>query len=111
MLRMHALPALSAAKGAAVVAGVCSALGAILTPAAAQQEHHGVPVGSAQVVVMGTASCAEGTPLSGAIVQLFHGNGPGRHLMASSVADTIGRFVVRTGAGTYTLEISAPRHA
>src|SRR5688500_15951888 len=107
MLRMHALPALSAAKGAAAIAAVCSALGAILTPAAAQQEHHGVPVSSAQVVVMGTASCAEGTPLSGAIVLLFHG----RHLMASSVADSTGRFVVRTGAGTYTLEISDPRHA
>src|SRR5688572_187938 len=111
MLRMHALPALSAAKGAAAIAAVCSALGAILTPAVAQQEHHGVPVSSAQVVLMGTTSCAGGTPLSGAIVQLFHGDGPGRHLMASSVADATGRFVVRTGAGTYMLEISYPGRA
>ena len=103
MMRMHAR--------AAAIAAVCTAMGAALTPAAAQQEHHGVPASSAQVVLTGTTSCAEGTPLSGAVVQLFHGNGPGRHLMATSVADATGRFAVRTGAGTYTLEISYPRHA
>ncbi|HEX6367526.1 MAG TPA: TonB-dependent receptor [Longimicrobium sp.] len=80
----------------------------MFTPAAAQQEHHGVPAGGAQVVLTGSASCAEGTPLSGAVVQLFHGDGPGRHLMAASVADAAGRFAVRTGAGTYTLEIGYP---
>jgi hypothetical protein len=51
MLRMHAR--------AAAIAAVCGALGAVLTPAAAQQEHHGVPAGGAQVVLTGTASCAE----------------------------------------------------
>lgn len=99
MLRMHAR--------AALIAGLCGALAAVLTPAAAQQEHHGVPAGGAQVVLTGTAWC-EGTPLSGAIVQLFHGDGPGRHLMAASVADASGRFAVRAGAGTYTLQISYP---
>src|SRR5687767_5490515 len=103
MSRMHAR--------AATIAAVCGALGAILTPAAAQQDHHGVPASGAQVVLMGTASCAEGRPSAGAVVQLFHGNGPGRHLMATSVADATGRFVVRTGAGTYTLEISYAGHA
>ena len=58
---------------------------------------------------MGTACCA-GTPLSGAIVQLFRGNGEGRHVVATSIADAAGRFAVRTGAGTYTLEISYPGH-
>jgi hypothetical protein len=48
--------------------------------------------------------------LGGAVVQLFHGSGPGRHLMATSVTDATGRFVVRTGGGTYTLEISHPGH-
>ncbi|HYR08920.1 MAG TPA: TonB-dependent receptor, partial [Longimicrobium sp.] len=99
-LRMHAR--------AAAIAAVCGALGSIPTPAAAQQEHHGAPAGSAQVVLTGRASCAEGTPSSSAVVQLFHGNGPGRHLMATSVADATGRFAVRTGAGTYTLEIRYP---
>lgn len=103
MLRMHGR--------AAVIAAVCGALAAMSTPAAAQQEHHGVPASGAQVVLMGTASCAEGTPSSGAIVQLFHGNGPGRHLVATSVADATGRFAVLTGAGTYTLEIGYPGHA
>ena len=103
MVRMHAR--------AAAVAAVCGALGAMPTPAAAQHEHHGVPAGSAQVVLTGTVSCAEGTPSSGAVVQLFHGSGPGRHLMAASVADATGRFAVRTGAGTYTLEIGYPGHA
>jgi hypothetical protein len=101
MVRMHAR--------AAAIAAVCGALGAVRTPAAAQQEHHGVPAGGAQVVLTGTAWCA-GTPSSGAIVQLFHGDGPGRHLVAASVADATGRFAVRTGAGTYTLEISYPGH-
>ena len=102
MLRMHAR--------AAPIAALCSALAVAVTPAAAQHEHHGVPTGSAQVALMGTASCALGTPLSGAVVQLFHGNGPGRHLMATSAADSAGRFAVPTGAGTYTLEISYPRN-
>ena len=57
---------------------------------------------------MGTASCAQGTPSGGALVQLFHGNGPGRHLIAASVTDAAGRFAVRTGAGTFTLEIGYP---
>jgi len=99
MSRMHAR--------AAAIAAVCTALGAMPTPAAAQQEHHGVPASGAQAVLTGTAFCA-GTPLGGAIVQLFHGNGPGRHLAATSVADAAGRFAVRTGAGTYTLEIGYP---
>ncbi|HEX5871273.1 MAG TPA: TonB-dependent receptor, partial [Longimicrobium sp.] len=90
---------------AAAIAAVCGALG--VTPAAAQ-EHHGVPAGGAQVVLTGTASCAEGTPLGPAVAQLFHG--PGRHLVAASVADAAGRFAVRTGAGTYTLEIGYPGH-
>jgi ferric enterobactin receptor len=100
MLRMHGR--------AAVIAAVCGALGAMRTPAAAQHEQHGVAA-SAQVELTGTAWCA-GTPLSGAIVQLFHGDGPGRHLTAASVADATGRFAVRAAAGTYTLEISYPGH-
>jgi outer membrane receptor protein involved in Fe transport len=99
MPRMHAR--------AAAIAAVCGALGAISTPAAAQQAHHGVPASGAQVVLTGTAWCA-GTPSGGAIVRLFHGDGPGRHLMAASVADAAGRFSVRTGPGTYTLEIGYP---
>ncbi len=102
MLRKHAR--------VAAIAAACSALCAMSTPAAAQQEHHGVTAGTAQVVVMGTAYCAEGTPLSGAIVQLFHGPAAGRHLVATSVTDATGRFAVRTGGGTYTLEISYPGH-
>jgi ferric enterobactin receptor len=98
------------AARAAVIVAACSAMCVTVSPAAAWQEHHGVPAGSAQAVLTGTAWCAEGTPLSGAIVQLFHGNGPGRHLMAASIADATGRFAVRTGAGTYTLEISYPGH-
>ena len=104
MLRTHALHA-------AAIAAAWSALAAMPTPAAAQHEHHGVPAGSAQVVLTGTAHRAEGTPLSGAIVQLFHGSGPGRHPMATSVTDAAGRFVVRAGGGAYTLEISHPGHA
>ncbi len=103
MVRMHGR--------AAAIAAVCAALAAVRTPAAAQQDHHGVPATAAQVVLAGTASCVEGTPSSGAIVQLFHGDGPGRHLVAASVADASGRFAVRTGAGTYTLEIRSPGHA
>jgi outer membrane receptor protein involved in Fe transport len=99
MLRMHAR--------AAAIAAVCSALGSGSAPAAAQQEHHGVPASGARVMLTGTAWCAD-TPSPGAIVQLFHGDGPGRHLMATSVADAAGRFAVRTGAGTYTLEIRYP---
>src|SRR5687767_2117675 len=93
---------------AAAIAAVWSALVGIPTPAAAQHEHHGVPAGSAQVVLTGTASCAEGGPPSGVVVRLFHVSGSDRHLMATSVADTTGRFAVRTGAGTYTLEIGRP---
>jgi outer membrane receptor protein involved in Fe transport len=99
MLRMHAR--------AAAIAAVCGALGSGSAPAAAQQEHHGVPASGARVMLTGTAWCAD-TPSPGAIVQLFHGDGPGRHLMATSVADAAGRFAVRTGAGTYTLEIRYP---
>jgi outer membrane receptor protein involved in Fe transport len=97
------------ARGAAVAAA-WSALVAMPTRAAAQHERHGVPAGSARVVLTGTAYRADGTPLSGAVVQLVHGSGPGRHLMATSVTDAAGRFVVRTGGGTYTLEISHPGH-
>jgi protocatechuate 3,4-dioxygenase beta subunit len=79
--------------------------------AAAQHEGHGVPAGSsAPVVLTGTAHGADGTPLRGAVVRLFHGAGPGRHLMATSVTDATGRFVVRTDGGTYTLEIGHPGH-
>ncbi len=75
----------------AAVIAVCGAPCAVLTPAAAQHEHHGVPASSAQVVLMGTASCADGTPsMSGAVVQLFHGNGPGRHVMVMSVVVATG---------------------
>lgn len=74
MVRMHAR--------AAAIAAVWSALVALPAPAAAQHEGHGVPAGGAQVVLTGTASCAEGTPSSGAVVRLFHGSGPGRHLVA-----------------------------
>jgi outer membrane receptor protein involved in Fe transport len=95
---------------AAAIAIVCSALVAT-TPAAAQHEGHGLPAGSAQVMLTGTASCAEGTPVSGAVVQLFHGDGPGRQLMSASVADTAGHFAVRAGGGTHTLEIGYPGHA
>ncbi len=95
---------------AAAIAAVCTALCAIGGPAAAQQEHHAAPAGSAPVVMTGAARRADGTPLGGAIVQLFHGAGPDRHLMATSVTDATGRFVVRTGGGTYTLEISHPGH-
>lgn len=94
--------------GAAAIAAVWSALVGVPTPAVAQHEQHGVPAGGAQLVLTGTASCTEGTPSSGAIVQLFHGSGPGRHLVAASVADATGRFAVRAGAGTYTLEVSYP---
>jgi outer membrane receptor protein involved in Fe transport len=91
---------------AAAIAAVCGALAA---PTAAVAQHdHGVPAGGAQVVLAGTASCAEGVPSSGAVVQLFHGNG--RHLVATSAADAAGRFAVRAGAGTYTLEIGYPGH-
>ena len=81
---------------AAAIAAVCSALAAMVTPAAAQHEHHDVPAGSAQVVLTGTAYGAEGTSLSGAIVRLFHVAGPGHHLIATSVTDATGRFAVRT---------------
>ena len=101
MLRTHAR--------AAAIAAVWSALAAMPRPAAAQHEHHVVPAGSAQVVLTGTASCAEGTPSSGAVVQLFHGDGPGRHLMATSAGDATGRFAVRTGdRGRVTLRLNDP---
>jgi hypothetical protein len=97
------------ARAAAIAAAVCAALCAMPGRAAAQHEHHGVPAGSAQVVLTGTAHGAEGAPLRGAIVRLFHD--PGAHSMATSVTDAAGRFVVRTGGGTYTVEISYPGHA
>jgi outer membrane receptor protein involved in Fe transport len=93
---------------AAAMAAACSLLGAVPAPAAAQHERHGAPAGGAQVAVTGTASCAEGTPPGGAVARLFHGDGPGRHLVAASVADAAGRFAVRAGAGTYTLEVGYP---
>jgi outer membrane receptor protein involved in Fe transport len=99
VVRLHA-------RAAAIA--VWSALVAMPTPAAAQHEGHGVPAAGAQGVLRGTASCAEGTPSTGAVVRLFHGSGPGRHLVAASVADAAGRFSVRTGAGTYTLEVGYP---
>ena len=93
---------------AAAITAVCGAVGAMPTPAATQHEHHGVTAGSAQVVLTGTAACADGTPSSGAVVRLFHGDGPGRHLAATSLVDAGGRFALRAGAGTYTLEIGDP---
>ena len=102
MLRVHAR--------AAAIAALWSALAAMLAPAAAQHERHGVPTGSAQVLLTGTAHGADGMPLSGAIVRLFHGSGPGRHLMATAVTDAAGRFAVRGGGGEYTLEISHLGH-
>jgi outer membrane cobalamin receptor len=92
----------------AAIAAVCTA--AMCTPAAAQHPHHGVPAGGAQVVLAGTASCVEGTPPGDVVVRLFHGAGPGRHLVAASVADATGRFAVRAGAGTYALEVGYPGH-
>jgi outer membrane receptor protein involved in Fe transport len=94
----------------AAIAVLCSALMALPAPAAAQHEHHGVPAAGAPAVLTGTAYSAEGAPLRGAIVRLFHGSGPGRHRMATSATDATGRFVVRTAGGTYTLEISYPGH-
>jgi hypothetical protein len=99
------------AARAAAIAVACGALAAISAPAAAQHEHHGIPAGGSQAVLTGTASCAEGAPSSGAIVQLFHGDGSGRHLMAASAADAAGRFSLRALPGTYTLEIGYPGHA
>src|SRR5688500_1373722 len=92
---------------AGAVAAVCSALWGILASAAAQ-EHHGVPAGGAQVVLSGAAYCPEGEPVSGAIVQLFHGSGPGRHLLATSLTAGAGRFAARAPGGTYTLELRYP---
>ena len=83
---------------------------AMPTAVAAQHEQHGLPSGSVQVALTGAAFGAEGSPLRGAIVRLLHGDGSDAHLVATSVADTSGRFVVRTSAGTYTLEISHPGH-
>ncbi len=99
-------PALRGYARAAVIA--CAATCAILTPAAAQHEHHGAPTVGARAELTGTAHCAEGTPSHGAVARLFHGDGPGRHLMAASAADAAGRFALRAGAGTYTLEIGYP---
>jgi outer membrane cobalamin receptor len=101
---------MSSTHARAAAIAVCAALAATRTPAAAQHQHHGVPAGGAQVVLTGTASCAEGTPPGDAVVRLFHGEGPGRHLVAASVADAAGRFAVRAGAGTYALEIGYPGH-
>jgi hypothetical protein len=98
LYRKHAL--------AGAIAAVCSALGGMPAAAAAQDAHHGVAAGGAQAVLSGTALCTEGAPVNGAVVQLFHGAGPGRHLAATSLTDRAGRFAVRAGAGTYTLEIS-----
>ena len=97
MWRMHAR--------IATIAALCGTLAASPTPAAAQHAQHGAPDVSEQVLLTGTASGAQGTPLRGAIVQLFHGAGPGRHLVATSVTDAAGRFVLRAVGGTYALEI------
>ena len=90
---------------------VFAALFALAVPrvqAAAQHEGHDASARSAQVSLSGTALCMEGTPSGRAVVQLVHVEGPERHLIASTVVDSTGRFVVRGGAGTYTLEISYP---
>jgi outer membrane receptor protein involved in Fe transport len=95
---------------AAAIAALCGALVAIPTPAAAQHEHHAAPANSAQAALTGTVRGAEGAPLRGAIVQLVHETGPERHLVATSVTDAAGRFVLRAGGGTYTLEIRQLGH-
>ena len=91
---------------AAAIVAVWTALVTIATPAAAQHEHH-----SGQMVLTGTACGAEGTPLRAAIVQLFDGSGPRRRIVATSVTDTAGRFVVGSAGGMYTLEIRYAGHA
>src|SRR5688500_4077083 len=95
---------------AAVIAALCGALVVMPTPAAAQHEHHAAPADSAQVVLTGTAHGPNGTPLGGAIAQLFHGTGPGRHLVATSVTDAAGRFALRASSGPHTLEIRQLGH-
>jgi outer membrane cobalamin receptor len=79
--------------------------------AAAQHENHGVGAGVAQPVVTGTVLCAEGPPLVGAIVQVVHGTGADRHVMATVLTDADGRFALRTAPGAYTLEVSYLGHA
>ena len=89
----------------AVIAALCGALAAVTAPAAAQHEHHAAPADSARVVLTGSAHGADGAPLGGAIAQLFHGSGPGRHLVATSVTDAAARFALRARGGAHTLEI------
>jgi ferric enterobactin receptor len=79
------------------------------SPAAAQHEHH-PGTAATPTLVSGTVLGAEGTPLAGAIVQLFHGSGTGRHVMATSLTDGAGRFAIRVGGGSYTLEVSYLGH-
>ena len=95
--------------GSAAIAAVGGALVAIVTPAMAQHEHHGIP-GGAQVVLTGTARSAAGAPLVGALVQLLHGFGADERLVTTALTDTKGGFAVRAGAGSYTLQISYPGH-
>lgn len=90
---------------AAAIAALCGTLVVTPTPAAAQHEHHAAPADSAQVMLTGTVHGTDGTPLSGAIVQLFHRSGSEGHLIASSVTDAAGRFALRAAGGTFTLEI------
>ena len=90
---------------AAAIAAVWAALVGLPRPAAGQHAHHGIPADNPRVVLTGTVYGAGGTALSGAIVQLIHGSGPGRHLVATSVTDAAGRFALRASGATYTLEI------
>ena len=94
----------------AAIAALCSALAASITPAAAQHDHHDVANDTIRVVVTGTAHGANGAPLGGGLVQLFHHAGIERHLVATSVTDAAGRFSLRAVGGTCSLEIRALGH-
>ena len=102
MVRRHARTA--------AIAALSGALAASPAPAAAQHEQHGGSGGSSEVLLTGTVSGEQARPLTGAIVQLFHGAGTGGHLVAASVTDAAGRFVLRAAGGTYTLEIRSLGH-